>query len=100
MLRSLVAAVLLIASLTVAADEAAPKPPPSAEAMIYDAFFMRPLTLVGTAIGAGLFVVTLPISAVTGNVGDAAESFVAQPARSAFKRCLGCTSTADTPSGM
>jgi len=82
------------------AEETSRQTAPSAEAMIYDAFFMRPLTLIGTAVGTGLFVATLPISLIGGNVDQAAESFVAQPARSTFSRCLGCASTSSVASGM
>ena len=100
MSRTLFTALIIVLSLPVSAEEAERRPTPSAEAMVYDAFFMRPLTLLGTAVGTGLFVATLPISLIGGNVGDAAESFVVQPAKSTFTRCLGCTSPSGTPSGM
>ncbi|MGE0487246.1 MAG: hypothetical protein AB7Q81_24040 [Gammaproteobacteria bacterium] len=100
MSKSLVAALLLTLALPLAAEETTPSTRPSAEAMVYDAFFMRPLTLVGTALGAGLFIATLPVSVISGNVNDAAESFVAEPARNAFQRCLGCTSLESAAPGM
>lgn len=100
MSKSLVAALLLALALPGAAEESAPPVRPSAEAMVYDALFMRPLTVVGTALGAGLFIATLPVSVVSGNVNDAAESFVAEPARNAFQRCLGCATTAGATPGM
>jgi len=63
---------------------------PSAEAMILDGLIVRPLSLAGTVVGAGLFVVTLPFSALGGNVDEAGEALVKEPARATFGPCLGC----------
>ena len=92
MRRLLIITLLLMLPLTVAADsgEERERTNPSAEAMIFDAALTRPLGLIGTALGTGLFIATLPVSIVGGNVGDAAESFVKEPARYTFSRCLGC----------
>ena len=57
--------------------------------MLLDMVFMRPLMLVGTAVGAVSFVVTLPFSALGGNVGEAGETLVMEPARYTFVRPLG-----------
>ena len=57
--------------------------------MLLDMVFMRPLMLVGTAAGAVSFVVTLPFSALGGNVGEAAETLVVEPAQYTFVRPLG-----------
>ena len=64
---------------------------PSGLEMVADAAVVRPLTLVSTVLGAGVFLVTLPISALGGNVGEAGNTLVATPFKSAFLRCLGCT---------
>ncbi|MFD1260320.1 multidrug transporter [Entomomonas asaccharolytica] len=66
---------------------------PPAYAMIGDLVIARPLGAVMTVIGTGVFLVTLPFSALGGNVGEAADALVAEPARLTFARCLGCTST-------
>ena len=63
---------------------------PSADAMILDGLVYRPLSLAGTIIGAGIFVVTLPFSLAGGNVEQAGETLVMDPARFTFTRCLGC----------
>lgn len=63
---------------------------PTAEAMILDGLLYRPLALVSTLIGTGVFIVTLPFSAAGGNVHDAGERLVLEPARDTFTRCLGC----------
>ena len=58
--------------------------------IIGDVFFVRPITLIATAVGSVLFVVTLPITLVTGTVGEAGASMVGDPALNTFVRCLGC----------
>ena len=63
---------------------------PSAEAMLVDGLIYRPLYLASTVLGTGVFIVTLPFSAAGGNVRDAGERLVLEPAREAFSRCLGC----------
>lgn len=62
---------------------------PSAGAMFIDAVLVRvPMTAV-TIGGAVLFVVTLPFSALGGNVGQAADKLVVEPFESAWLRPLG-----------
>ena len=58
-------------------------------AMLADAVFMRiPMTAV-TIVGAGLFVITLPFSALGGNVGEAGTKLVKEPFEYAWVRPLG-----------
>ena len=64
---------------------------PGEIAMIADAAFARPVLLLSTAIGLGLFTVTLPFSLIGNNVHETSESLVKAPARATFVRCLGCT---------
>lgn len=61
----------------------------SAGAMAVDAVAIRPLGIVATVIGTGLFVVSLPFSALGGNVGEAADALVVAPAKFTFTRPLG-----------
>jgi len=63
---------------------------PPAYAMIGDLLIARPLLVVATVIGAGVFVVSLPFTALAGGVGDAGQALVVDPAKAAFVRCLGC----------
>ncbi|HWH87348.1 MAG TPA: multidrug transporter [Pseudomonas sp.] len=63
---------------------------PPAYAMLGDLLIARPLLVVATVIGAGAFVVSLPFTALGGNVGDAGQALVVDPAKAAFVRCLGC----------
>ena len=57
--------------------------------MLADTVMVRPLTLVGTAVGVVTFVVTLPFSALGGNVGEAGQILVVDPAKYTFIRPLG-----------
>ncbi|MEX6501954.1 multidrug transporter [Pseudomonas zhanjiangensis] len=64
---------------------------PKAFSMIGDLVIARPLLIGATAIGAVAFVVSLPFTALGGNVGEAAQALVVEPGKEAFVRCLGCT---------
>jgi hypothetical protein len=64
---------------------------PSALAMTGDAIIARPLGVVFTAVGAVLYVVTLPFSLAGGNAKEAGKELVVGPAKATFVRCLGCT---------
>ncbi|HBZ92281.1 MULTISPECIES: multidrug transporter [unclassified Pseudomonas] len=66
---------------------------PKGYAMIGDLVIARPLLIGATAIGAAAFIVSLPFTALGGNVGEAAQSLVVEPGKEAFVRCLGCTSS-------
>ena len=66
---------------------------PAGYAMIGDLVIARPLLIGATAVGVVAFVVSLPFTALGGNVGGAAESLVMAPGREAFVRCLGCTTS-------
>jgi hypothetical protein len=68
---------------------------PKGYAMMGDLIIARPMLVALTAVGAVAFVVSLPFTALGGNVKDAGQSLVADPAREAFARCLGCTSSAE-----
>lgn len=66
---------------------------PKAFSMVGDLVIARPLLIAATAIGAGVFVVSLPFTALGGNVGEAGKALVVEPGKAAFVRCLGCTTT-------
>lgn len=66
---------------------------PTSAAMVGDALIARPLYAVATVVGATVFLVTLPFSALGGNVDEAASELVTGPARGLLTRCLGCTQT-------
>jgi hypothetical protein len=64
---------------------------PSPLAMAGDAIIARPLGLAFTAVGAVIYVVTLPFSLAGGNAKEAGKALVVGPAEATFVRCLGCT---------
>jgi hypothetical protein len=64
---------------------------PSALAMAGDAVFVRPVLFGMTIVGAAIYVISLPFSALGGNMDEAGETLVVGPARATFVRCLGCT---------
>ena len=66
------------------------QPQPSAENIILDGLVYRPLSIAGTLLGAGIYILTLPFSLIGGNVEQAGEALVGEPAELAFDRCLGC----------
>ena len=57
--------------------------------IILDTVFLRPLGIISTAFGTTFFVVSLPISAITGNVGESYELLVEDPFVYTFRRPLG-----------
>ena len=59
------------------------------EAMIGDTLILRPLGLLGTAVGAGVFVLGLPFSATGNNIKESADTLVVAPAKFTFARPLG-----------
>lgn len=63
---------------------------PSAAAMIGDFFVARPIGLVMTVGGVGLWLVSLPFTLLAGNAGEAAETLILGPGEQTFVRCLGC----------
>jgi len=61
----------------------------SAECMTADFALVRPLQLVSLVSGAVVFVVSLPFSALGGNVDEAFNLMIADSARMTFTRPLG-----------
>jgi len=57
--------------------------------VIVDAILVRPVCLAATAIGSALFVISLPVAAVSKSVKPAAHALVLRPARATFTRPLG-----------
>jgi len=66
---------------------------PPGYAMIGDLLVARPFLIGATAVGTAVFLVTLPFSALGGNVKESAQSLVGEPGKAAFVRCLGCTTS-------
>jgi hypothetical protein len=62
---------------------------PTGGEMLADTLLVRPVAIVGTLLSTTAFVITLPFSALGGNVDEAAQSLVAEPFQFAFLRPLG-----------
>ena len=63
---------------------------PSAGAMAFDLVIVRPVALVATVIGTGLFFLSVPLSIIQGEPpGDPAKKLVVEPAKYTFDRPLG-----------
>jgi len=61
----------------------------SAEAMIADFVFVRPLGIIAVVVGSAFFIVSLPFSLLGGNSKAAAKKLVYDPAKFTFTRPLG-----------
>jgi len=61
----------------------------SAEQMFIDFLFLRPLGIAVTAMGTAMFIVSLPFSALGGNVKEAFCEMMVEPAKFTFARPLG-----------
>ena len=57
--------------------------------MAADTLVVRPVCLVATAIGTSLFVVSLPIAAISRSIKRSAHVLVVIPAKATFTRPLG-----------
>jgi hypothetical protein len=66
---------------------------PKGYSMMGDLLIARPMLICATVIGAAAFVVSLPFTALGGNVKEAGQALVIEPGREAFVRCLGCDSS-------
>jgi hypothetical protein len=64
---------------------------PGGMEMTADLVLARPALLISTVLGTGIFLVSLPFSALGGNTAEAAETLVMTPLRATFMRCLGCS---------
>lgn len=62
---------------------------PTGGDMLADAFLLRPTMLIGSVLTVATFIVTLPFSALGGNVGEAADKLVKEPLKYTFVRPLG-----------
>ena len=54
-----------------------------------DALVLRPACLVATVIGSAIFVVALPVAAISKSVKKTANALVVKPANATFTRPLG-----------
>ena len=84
-----VAALVICAAAPASEDPFAPDTSPTGEQMALDLIIVRPLSLVGTVLGTAVFIVALPINALTLNFSDPARRLIVEPATYTFVRPLG-----------
>src|SRR5688572_28677611 len=61
----------------------------SFEAVATDTLVVRPFGFVATVLGSVLFVVALPVAAISKSTSETAEALVMKPARMTFTRPMG-----------
>jgi hypothetical protein len=91
-IRRLLAAISCVASMAgsglATAQETYPRDTDSG-AMAADLIFVRPFSLVGTVVGAAIFVVALPFTLPSQSTGEAGRALVTKPLEYTFNRPLG-----------
>jgi hypothetical protein len=65
----------------------------SFEAVAADALVVRPFSFVATVLGSALFIVALPVAAISKSTSQTAEALVLKPGRMTFTRPMGELST-------
>jgi hypothetical protein len=61
----------------------------STEAIAADVLVVRPACFIMTILGSALFVVALPVAAISKSTHQTAQALVVKPARATFTRPLG-----------
>ncbi len=61
----------------------------SPEAITTDVLLVRPFCLAATIVGSAVFLVSLPVAAISKSTDKAANALVKAPARATFSRPLG-----------
>lgn len=61
----------------------------SPEAIAADVLVVRPACFVATIIGSAIFLVALPVAAISKSTGATADTLIVKPARATFTRPLG-----------
>ncbi|MGD8833302.1 MAG: hypothetical protein PVJ84_00780 [Desulfobacteraceae bacterium] len=85
----IVLSLLLMPLNAVAADHADRMRAHSSGEMIADGILVRPLGIVSLVAGFGIFIISSPFSALGGNIGEAWDTLVVEPATFTFARPLG-----------
>ena len=63
---------------------------PTGPEIAADLLIGRPVGIVATVLGTGVWIVGLPFNAAGGNVKDSARTLMLEPLKMTFWRCLGC----------
>ncbi|MBI5581080.1 MAG: hypothetical protein HY895_18160 [Deltaproteobacteria bacterium] len=94
--RKIVMVVLLIAALSIGplgsaafAAEYLERESPTGGMMMWDGLIMRPIGVVGTALGSVVWLVSYPFAYWGGNTDESTQALVAAPFEWTFERPLG-----------
>jgi predicted membrane protein len=71
------------------ADQYTEREKPTGGMMMWDVLVMRPIGIVGTAVGSVIWLVSYPFAALGGNTDESTEALVQQPFEWTFQRPLG-----------
>jgi hypothetical protein len=89
-MKTRIAAILLAAIfLTASSPRSYAFEDGSFEAVAADVVLARPMCFVATVLGSVLFVVALPVAAISKSTSETAHTLVVKPARATFTRPLG-----------
>lgn len=82
-------AALLMVPLTASTAQMSSPNKVTAPSIGADAVVCRPLGIAATAVGTTVFIVSLPFSALGGNIGEVGRILVVEPAKFTFCRPIG-----------
>ena len=85
----MVALIVGLLSSAAFADQYAEREKPTGGMMMWDALVMRPIGIVGTAVGAVVWLVSYPFAALGGNTDESTQKLVVDPFDWTFQRPLG-----------
>ncbi len=85
----LISMMLLFGSVQVSSAKSKMLNEPSDVGITVDVLLLRPLGFTGFALGTSLFLVSLPLTVITGSVGTTKDKLVDYPAYYTFRRPVG-----------
>ena len=88
-MRRILILMLSVMFLTATAPRTSAFEDGSFEAVAADALVVRPFSFVATILGSAIFVVALPIAAISNSTSETAEALVLKPGRATFTRPMG-----------
>jgi hypothetical protein len=80
---------IFLASLSVTPLSAAEPREPSPDEVAADLLFVRPVALSSIIVGSAIYIITLPFTIPTGNLGLAGRKLVVEPVKYTFSKPLG-----------
>jgi hypothetical protein len=85
----IIALIVCLPGAAAFADQYTEREKPTGGMMMWDALVMRPIGIVGTALGSVVWVVSYPFAYLGGNTDESTEALVQEPFEWTFQRPLG-----------